>query len=86
MGEKFVILGWDRKTGEYQGQPYDNIVFYVEPEAKKAAQGIVTEQIKMKTAIIDISGIHLDASTVGKELVVAWDRYGKAAAVEICEF
>ena len=84
MGEKFMILGWDRKQGEYQGQPYDNYVFYTQPMAKEAAAGIPTEIVKVKRGVV-ITALERDPvpGDVGCVLLVAWDRYGKAADIEI---
>ena len=83
MGEKFLILGWDRKSGEYQGKTYDNYVFYVEPEARQATAGIIAEQIKVKVAVVDLCGIKVDASIVGKELVTAYNRFGQVSAIQV---
>lgn len=85
MGEKFCILGWDRKAGEYQGKPFNNTVFYVEPKARKAACGIVTEQVKVKSTIVADCGVVVDESVLGKVLVVAYDKYGKPTAIMIVD-
>lgn len=85
MGEKFLILGWDRKKGEYQGKAYDNYVFYVEPEARKATAGIIAEQIKVKVAVVDLCGVKVDESVIGKELVTAYNRFGQVSAIEVCD-
>lgn len=86
MGEKFMILGFDRKTGEYQGQPYDNYVFYGQPIAKDALAGIPVELVKVKRGVV-LSSLDREpaASDVGKMLTIGWDRYGRAGSIAISE-
>lgn len=86
MGEKFMILGFDRKQGEFQGQPYDNYMFYCQPLAKEAVAGIPVETVKVRRNVV-ISCLDRDPvpGDVGCVLLVAWDRYGKPGSISIEE-
>ena len=85
MGEKYEILGWDRKTGEYQGQQYDNYVFYCASlsDRPKSGVGQITAQVKVKTAVAELCGFEPGSDVIGDQLTVAYNKFGAVAAIEI---
>jgi len=86
-----VVIGIVRKSGEYEGQPYDNFVFHcVYPADLKNSVGNLTEAVKVKySKITECFGKHLTDndvySLVGEDLVFGYDKYGHVNLVRFIE-
>lgn len=83
MGQEFVILGYVRSTGEFEGHPYDNFNFHVQDMEKKMDAGIGTAVVKVKTDLLINSGIAVNPDVIGLPLIVAYDRYGRVSGVQL---
>lgn len=85
MGEKFVILGYVRVTGDFEGRPFDNFNFHCQDPKKQMDAGIGVQVVKVKTDLILNSGVSVNDSIIGKEMTVVYDRYGRVSGISIEE-
>lgn len=83
MGEQYMILGYSRVTGEYEGRPYDNYNFYVQDLSKNADAGIVAGKVKVKTDVILQCGVPINGECIGSMLEVYYNKYGQVSGINI---
>lgn len=91
----YIVYGVQRKSGEYQGNHYDNLVLHClnQDPTSPMIQGVPAEivKIKMQNLLSCFSGLVSDslgdlASLVGMAFNLYFDKFGnciKADAVEI---
>lgn len=48
----YKVLGKERKTGVYQGNPYDNTMLYCSQDNVPKVEGVKVLPIKVKTALV----------------------------------
>lgn len=88
-----ILVGVDRKSGNYQGNDYDNINLYVTDDcpATPTICGQTAYKIKIKVHRVKevFDGlISTDADwreILGKELDISWDRYGNPLKIRVKE-
>ena len=83
MGEQYMILGYSRVTGEYEGRAYDNYNFYVQDVSKEADAGIVVDRVKVKTEVILQCGVPVNPEVVGCVLEVYYNKFGQVSGISI---
>lgn len=71
--ELYEIIGIQHKTGIYEGQPFDNLVFSVTrpADASKGEQGNICSLLKVKTSLLT------KIPAVGDTVSPIYDRYGR---------
>lgn len=71
--EVYEIIGMQHKTGTYNGQAFDNMVFSVTTPAdvSKGEVGLIASQIKVKTSLL------VEIPSVGDTVSPIYDRYGR---------
>lgn len=77
--ELYEIIGIQHKTGTYQGQPFDNMVFSVtsSADASKGEQGLIASQIKIKTHLLT------SIPSIGDIVSPIYDRYGRVVGLTL---
>jgi len=83
------VIGIARKSGEYEGQQYDNFVFHCAyPTELKNSVGQLTEVVKVRRSKIpecfgrDTSDNDVYA-LVGEDLAFGYDKYGHANQIRV---
>lgn len=71
--EQYEVIGIQHKVGEYNGQPYDNMVFSVTQPGNvgKGEVGLIASQIKIKTSLLK------SVPSVGDTISPVYDRFGR---------
>lgn len=71
--EIYEIIGIQHKTGTYEGQPFDNMVFSVTRPAdvSKGEQGNICSLLKVKTSLL------VSIPSIGDKVSPIYDRYGR---------
>ena len=84
---KYEVVGVQRKSGEYNGRPYDNTYFHVLSVSPNVI-GRMTGAVKMKTtAFSDFLAAHGLASTdlIGKIVDIGFDQYRNVERVDVLD-
>lgn len=70
--ELFEVIGIEHKTGTYQGQPFDNMIFSCTrpAETDKGEIGIISSRFKVKTRFLT------SIPSVGDTVSPIYDRFG----------
>lgn len=75
------LVGIERKTGDYQGRPYDNRFIHFLEEDNSVIGGMKTSLVKFKTK--ELRDLYPDEDLpklIGKEVKqVIYDKYGNAS-------
>lgn len=71
--ELFEIIGFQHKTGLFDGKHYDNMIFSVTRPAlaDKGEQGLIASVIKIKTELLTV------IPSIGDTVSPVYDRYGR---------
>lgn len=79
--EIFEVIGIQHKTGMYENQPYDNMVFSVTVDAdvSKGEVGLIASLIKIKTSLLTV------VPKLGDKIQPMYDRFGRVCAISIIE-
>lgn len=83
------VIGIIQKKGEYQGREYNNLMIHCIVSDRRAV-GELTEVLKVRMAAVDevfgkrMSDADLD-ELVGKEIRVAYNRYGNVDYIDILD-
>lgn len=72
----YQVIGKRRKTGEYQGNQYDNTILYVTSQLEQV-EGYFCTTIKAKTIYVP------ETIVLGDNIEVFYDQYGNAVAINI---
>lgn len=74
------VIGLARRTGDYQGNAYDNMMIYCTRPADptKNEVGEITEAIKIKFSM------YSELIQVGCDIRPIYDRFGRVVDIEIC--
>lgn len=83
--ERFVVLGFKRYEGDYNGQHYSGMRVFAENLQQKADFGIVTEQIKFKAQLLPTMPIQWTDKLIGQTIEVVYDRYGNPSSARVVE-
>jgi len=85
------VIGIARKSGEYQGQQYDNFLFHcVYPADLKNSVGKMTEVVKVKNSKLpECFGQFITEddvfALVGEELAFGYDKYQHVNQIRVIE-
>jgi len=86
-----TVIGIARKSGEYQGQNYDNFLFHCAyPADNKDSVGQITEIVKVKrNKIAECFGQMVTDDTVyglvGEDLSFGYDKYQHVNLIRVIE-
>ena len=75
------VLGWERKSGNYEGNAYDNCVLHCVTDEKSAGwvAGDLTFTVKIKTA--DFPLVFDKTIKPGDSVFIQYNRYGRVELV-----
>lgn len=76
--ELYEVIGVQHKTGIYNGQTFDNMVFSVTTPAdvSKGEVGYIASQIKVKTSLLT------KVPAVGDAVIPLYDRFGRCVGFQ----
>ena len=81
----YKILGYERKTGEYQGHQYDNIYLHA-ATVNPRVTGEQVDRVKVKTAmlneVLNQCGCSLN-ELVGQTVDLSFDRYSSLEYLDL---
>ena len=72
-----TVVGYKRKTGDYEGHPYSGYGLWLSDPIKKNGDGIEVQYVFVKEEVFNNSGI-----IVGDEIDYYLDRYKKICKIE----
>lgn len=74
--EKYQVIGFQRKSGEYNGIKYDNYVFScIRPAHPDNEKGDIAVLIKVKADLLQ------SLPEIGDEVTPYYDRFGRVASL-----
>lgn len=77
--EFYEVIGIQHKTGMYENQPYDNMVFSVTVNADvtKGEVGLIASTIKIKTSLLTT------VPKLGDVIQPMYDRFGRVCVINV---
>ncbi|MBQ8407720.1 MAG: hypothetical protein IJY39_02515 [Clostridia bacterium] len=74
---EFKVVGIERKSGEYNGRPYDNTILHCSYAKDGIEDGFAVASVKVKTERIEAPIV------VGDKVSFYYDQYGNVLQVNI---
>lgn len=80
----YELVGYIRRTGEYQGRPFDNYNLHCKVMAPPEGQiGEAVEVLKVRKAVVDLLESTHGPLQIGDVLDVYYDRFGKITTIAV---
>ena len=75
--DQYEVIGIQHKKGNYNGQDYDNMVFYVTSPANadNGDIGLIASVIKIKTSLVET------VPSIGDLISPLYDRFGRVVGL-----
>ena len=80
----YELVGYIRRTGEYQGRPFDNYNLHCKVmDPPEGMEGEAVEVLKVKTAVVDAFTAAHGPLSIGDVIDVYYDRFGRITSIMV---
>lgn len=81
--DRYLILGFNNYSGDYQGKPYSGVNVFVQALDVTPTAGIAVDRIKFKSSLLAKLPVCFTPDCVGCVLQLGYNRYGNISDAQI---